>query len=228
MSAHDDLDAISAAEATRKKRGLLRLAAAFAFVGLIVLFFATLGREQVGLKIPLEAQEGELLSLTNDPQCRALIADVTQLAQDFKPLEQTLESDLLHDDHAKVQQALDQVSAFRARLDAQRQASLTVALRFEPSAEELKTWFAYMDEALSGFDRIAQEHLAGPDSAPQPVDLRPNAKKKKPKLTHAERRDAVVINVYDTFARFRAWHTASMHPCGAADPGETPWTPPPA
>ena len=37
-----------------------------------------------------------------------------------------------------------------------------------------------------------------------------------------------VVVIYDDFANFRVWHSdrGSKHPCGAADEGETPWTPP--
>jgi hypothetical protein len=43
--------------------------------------------------------------------------------------------------------------------------------------------------------------------------------------TPLERKRGALVALHDSFQKFRIWHTANAHPCGAADEGETPWKP---
>ncbi|QDG52939.1 hypothetical protein FIV42_19985 [Persicimonas caeni] len=51
------------------------------------------------------------------------------------------------------------------------------------------------------------------------------AKEKKSKKTPEERKQGALVAIHDAFQKFRVWHSSSLHPCGEADEGETPWRP---
>ena len=98
----------------------------------------------------------------------------------------------------------------------------------------MREWFKGVDVELRLLDlqaEMQQKRLEAKARGETFVPLEKKKKRgkivgeKKKKRTPGEKVDAAVLQLYDLFANFRVWHTASEHPCGAADPGETPWTP---
>lgn len=231
QKAQEDFDAIARAEARRKAKG------AKLFAGTIVgaMFVIGLGYTIGGgfsTSVPVEKGEKETLSQTNDPQCRSMIDRVTALKKDFQVLELNMESDLLGDSTQKVNTLRKQIGDLQGKVKAEAKSSQRATLRHDDSRKQLDTWFTYLDGELATLDRVAQTQLKVLDAKAKgetyiplkkKTKRRPNA---KPPKTLEQKRDAAVLAIYDAFDKFKVWHTAGLHPCGAASEGETPWTPP--
>lgn len=235
-----EVGVIARAEAERRRRGLAILAVGLIAVvlgvgGLIMLAQGDDGA--LGPKIELEDSERETLAETNDPQCRAMIADVTAFGARFKGAVPTVEKVTAAEvDEVKAGRA--EVAKLREELEALRVASNKSNLRFDDSRAELTKWFKYVDTELRLLDLRGEKQLARLEAEARGetyVDLDAKKKKKRgkivgekpePERTPEQKRDAAILAILDAFESFRVWHTAAMHPCGAADEGEQGWTPP--
>ncbi len=84
------------------------------------------------------------------------------------------------------------------------------------------------DKAAAGADDAGNDKPDGVVVAGGDKAKASSKTKKAPKKTPQERKEGALLDLHDAFQKFRVWHTASLHPCGAADKGETPWHPPAA
>lgn len=232
-----EVDIIARAEAARKRSAALKLALGFLLGGGAIAGLVALGMSgELAPKVDEAEQQQAVLLESNDPQCRALIDDITAFGERWKAEDaQMLEDAILSDEPERVKSARQRLSERREQLEQLRIASKDVNLRFETSPTELREWFKGVDVELRLLDLQAEMQQKRLEAKARGETFVPLEKKKKrgkivgekpkKKRTPGEKVDAAVVQLYDLFANFRVWHTASEHPCGAADPGETPWTP---
>lgn len=241
------LASLEKAEAERRKKGiiyglsaLIAAVAAFAFI-----FFFHDQFFQPDLDVA--SGEQEVIEKTNDPECREMIADVQDLSDRYFKLEPTVDEKLLGDDPEAIQEIRDEIARLQQRLDEIAESSEDANLRFDESREQLDEWFDYVEVELGFLDRLAEERLAELSEAklkeegeaakkeadqqaePEGVVVKKGSDKEEaeeaPKKTPKQRKDGALIALHDAFQKFRVWHSSSLHPCGAADEGETPWQP---
>lgn len=187
---------------------------------------------------------------TNDPQCRHLIAQVTEIGEDFTEYESVVEAHLLGDDPEKIREIKRRMEAFEARLNKAEELSGKAELRYEDSARQLDEWFDYVDLEIGFIKRLADERLAqlqrqaaaadtgdaGAEAGESDADAgilvhspdaeaESGADEDEPEKTPEERRDGALIALHDAFQNFRVWHSANAHPCGSAAEDEKPWRP---
>lgn len=223
-----ELGAIARAEHRRRKQALMVLIAVIAAGALVVFLGKTLGSK--GVEASIEKSEQEVIQKTNDPQCRALIDEVSAIEREFRAEEVAISADLLSEDEAKAAAVLDKIKALRAKLSAQQEASLKVNLRYDETRQELETWFKYIDNELDTLAQAAakQKALKAIPEDGVEVKLTKKGKPTAPEKSPQELRDGATLAIYNAFKSFKVWHSATMHPCGAADEGEVGWTPPAA
>ena len=232
-------DEIAMLAADRRRHRTLTLLKALGASALLVLFFG--GLYMLTSSTPpvdaqdVRAQEQRTLLLTNDPQCRELIAGVTRFGQTFKDAVPTLE-DVTAEQVQQVTAARKRVGELRQELERLRILSTKAALRYEESTPELKAWFKHVETELRLLDLRGEVNLKVLDAQARGetyVEPRPKPRgrimgQEEPEIPSLQsRRDASVLAIFDEIRNFRIWHTAAHHPCGAADAAETPWTPPP-
>lgn len=226
---------IARAEAERRRRGVISVS-----IGLVLTVIgigavgALFQAGALGPELDMEEEEKDSLEETNDPQCRAMIAELTTFGDDLRADMPELEY-VIHADKEKVAAARAKVSSWRERLETSRVKSREANLRFEGSRKELDTWFDYVDTELRLLDLRGERHLerlAAEAKGEAYVEIEPKkrrgkiiGKKEKVKRTPEQKRDAALLAINDALESFRVWHSSAMHPCGAADEGETPWAP---
>lgn len=238
------------AEAKRRRRGML-ITSVVGIVVLIAFALVYMYRDDVfGGPVDVGEGEAEILAETNDPQCRQMIDDITAVGDDYFAYEKTIDQKLLGDDAEAIRGIRQKIDEFEARLTAARELSRESNLRFEDSPKQLTDWFEYMELELGFVDRLARERLAELEAADAAANADAGAGDAgaeaagdapagdeahgevvvqgdaRPEKTPVERRDAALVAIHDAFENFRVWHAGGMHPCGKADPGETPWAPP--
>ncbi len=218
-------DRLQANERSRRNRALaigvaVAVLCVAAFV-LSVVFKDTLFRPE------LDVEEGEanVIEDTNDPQCRAFIADITSIGKDYVALEPKLDA-LITDDATAIAELVAQLDELKVRIDAARENATDANLRFDHSRREVNEWFRYVDNELTLLQRVGTERRAmlaveQPDAGTV-VEDGVHEKSKKPM---PERLSGATLATSEAFQKFRVWHTGGLHPCGAADEGETPWAP---
>lgn len=226
----DAHEAIALAETHRKMRALKIFAVVLLGAGAFGAMGIYLGGG-VNASVPVEKGEEETLALTNDPQCREMIQRVGALKPMFKIVEAQVEADLLAEDPAKVDAVRVQMRDLKQSIAKEGELSQSATLRYEESRKELDAWFEYVQKEFDTLDRTGQKHLTKlAQKARGEVEVKFKKKKRRanqpPERTSTQQRDAAVVAIYDSFDKFRVWHTAGFHPCGAAAKGETPWTAP--
>lgn len=245
------LDSIEKAESARRRKGIIYFLIGLVIAaGIFALAF--IFRDEVfGPAVDIEEGEEEIIAKTDDPQCRDMIAQVQDLSERYFKLEPQIEEKLLSDDAEAIQQIRDEIARLQQRLDEIEEFSGTANLRFDESRAQLKEWFDYVELEFSFVDRLAREQLAKLKEEAEPakdegqakeegaakegegvvVEKSEAAKKKeaaevaKNKKTPEERKQGALVAIHDAFQKFRVWHSSSLHPCGEADEGETPWRP---
>ncbi len=247
------LDSIEKAESARRRKGIIyTLIGLMIAAGIFALAF--MFRDEVfGPAVDIEEGEEKVIAKTDDPQCRDMIAQVQDLSERYFQLEPKIEDDLLGDDPEAIQEIRDEVARLQQRLDEIEEFSQEANFRFDESRQQLNEWFDYVELELSFVDRLAREQLAklkddqegakkedAPDSAepdkddekkPEGVvvekgeETKEKEKANANKKTPEERKQGALVAIHDAFQKFRVWHSSSLHPCGAADEGETPWRP---
>lgn len=229
-----EVEIIARAEAQRRRRVMISVAVGavltVAGIGVVAALFQA---GALGPDLDMEEEEKDSLEETNDPQCRAMIAELTTFGDELRADMPELEY-VVHEDREKVVAARAKVSSWRERLEASRVKSREANLRFEDSRKELDTWFGYVDTELRLLDLRGERHLerlAAEAKGETYVELKPKkrgkiiGKKKEVERTPEQKRDAALLAINDALESFRVWHSSAMHPCGAADEGETPWAP---
>jgi hypothetical protein len=163
------LSSFAKTESHRRKKGLIYgLVALVIAVGLFLLAFV-FRNEVFGPPIDVEAGEEAIIDKTDDPQCRAMIADVHDLSERYFKLEATIDAELLGGDAKQIQKIRDEIARLQQRLDEIEEDSRAATLRFHQSSQELKDWFDYVELELSFVDRLAKErlaHLSSRDQSP--------------------------------------------------------------
>ena len=209
---------------TKRKVTILVVAVGLIFTFSVIGYFAL---QDAGKDIDVETGEKEIAEATDDPQCRAYIAAVTNIGRDFKA-DDALGGKMLSDQAEQVADAKLQFSAFKARLEKSKEGISESNFRFEESEEQLSDWYKAIDTELKLVNLLLNERLE--KLAPEQKDAAEGTvvaegKKWKSKKTPEERRDGALLAINEAFQSFRVWHSGGMHPCGSAAEGETPWTP---
>lgn len=230
------IEGLQAAERRRRGRTLLAGGVvAVLVVGAFVVSFL-FKDELFQPEIDIESGQKEVIADTNDPQCRAFIADVTVIGSEYRELEPTVQEQMIGDDPAAIQELVDDLQKLRGRLEDAEETSVDANLRFDNSRTEVEDWFDYVDNELNllqkvGTDRLAdlkagsaEDAGAATPDAGTVVEQAPTEEPKSDK-TLQERLDGATLAANEAFQKFRVWHTGGLHPCGAADEGETPWQP---
>ncbi|MGM0558579.1 MAG: hypothetical protein ACQEVA_19495 [Myxococcota bacterium] len=245
----EDLDGMmsSIRKADRRQKVRAALYAVSVIVLIVVAIYAWYAyRDQFIPNIDMEEAGQMAWEKTNDPQCRSLIDQVTEIGEDFYEYESVIEEHILGDDPEKIREIRRRLDTFEARLNKAEELSDDAELRYEDSARQLEDWFEYVDTEIGFVDQLAEERLAqlereadsegaGSDGSDEDggilvysADADQKARVEDddaPEKTPVERRDGALIALHDAFQNFRVWHSANAHPCGAAAEDEKPWRP---
>lgn len=241
-------------EAPRRRLALLGGVLALGTVA-VLLWAMTAHRDTMFRpELGIEDGEQALLEETNDPACRNMIGEVTTGAKKFFESERAIERDLLARELPRSEAVHARLVEIGDDVQRARELSEQAVLRYDHSREELERWFAYVDGELALLQRLGREHRerleadqtveadeandqAGEDQAGdvqghvvRPADGALGAKTDRKAGSGAppapeELRDRALLAVHESFQSFRVWHSASMHPCGRAPEGVTPWHP---
>jgi hypothetical protein len=189
-------------------------------------------------RMPIEESRRELIRDTDDPQCRNMIADVTNIANTYYALESRIGEVVPDGEPDEIRKVDEKLATIERRLDEAEALSGKATLRFDRSREELDKWFGHVDYEVRILREVTQNVLdrrkrdeAGSADAGSRDDA--GAEQEADTGTRAvesdrapvERRDGALVAMHDAFENFRVWHEASMHPCGKADEDEQPWRP---
>lgn len=249
-----------------RKIKIFILALIVVLAGAAVFLTSVVFREnRLHANLDMETLDSEAAALTNDPQCRDLIAQVDQLSARYFKLEPQFEEHLLGENPVKIKELRDEIARIQQRIDEIAEYSLKANLRYDTSRAELDDWFDYVALEFTFVDRLGREQLAilekptggedeadagasdestdagksaeSPTEAQKPEtgqegvevakggDKKKGKKEERPIKTPLERKQAALVALHESFQNFRIWHTASAHPCGGADEGETGWEP---
>lgn len=212
---------LEANERARNTKVLVRTALVL-IPAIIAIAFAWMYREAIlGPRLDIEGGEKEVLAETNDPQCRTLITEITQIGKDFSDYQPTIADKILSDDREAIEEIRLRLADFRRRIDSAEKEAPEANLRFDSNRAELDAWFESIDEELEFLDKLAQDQIALID-ARAAAEEPPEPRYPTP---FEDRRDGALVAADDNFQNFRVWHTSSLHPCGPADQGEEGWTP---
>ncbi|TXD32772.1 hypothetical protein FRC96_16395 [Lujinxingia vulgaris] len=220
----EDVDVDAALDELRAEehRRLLRTAVLTLIIasalGFVAWWMATNTDTLFRPNLQVEAGEQEVLAVTNDPVCRGIIDDVTQLAADYEEREIFIEENVLGDEESEVDQVRETAAAFRSRHREVSERVEDAVLRERVSRRQLNDWFGFMDNEFRILEEMADRRLKElrGEELPAPEGAWDNM----PAL-----RDRVLLTIDENFHAFRVWHQVGLHPCGAAPEGVTPWAP---
>lgn len=228
-----EIGVIARAESARRKN----IAIGVVLVALLAAgLIALIATGDTGPKVDRVQLAEDVVMESNDPQCRALIEDVTALGERYKSEHAATLEDVLHADPDRVKLVRQRISALRKEADTLRIASIAANVTTQESREALPSWFKLVDTELRLLDLRAERHLerldvesrgetyVEPKSAPKQKG-KIIGQVEQPERSPQEKRDAAILSLHDAFANFRIWHSGTTHPCGPADPGESPWEP---
>lgn len=189
-------------------------------------------------RMPIEESRRDIIRDTDDPQCRNMIADVTNIANTYYTLESRLEEVVPDGEPAEIRKVDEKLATIEERLDEAEALSREAKLRFDRSREELDKWFGHVDYEVRILREVTQNALdrqkaKGSGSADAGSTADTGSEQDNDAGTPAvasdrtpvERRDGALVAMHDAFENFRVWHQASMHPCGNAEKDEEPWRP---
>lgn len=231
---------LESAESSRKRFGLIVGVVAIALiVGAVLLLIQF--RDTLLVPEPSEAEMKEAaqknLDRTDDPQCRQMIAEVTDIQNRFFALEPQLESVVPDGGRDQTRALLSDLRTLKRRLNDVEELSDKAALRFDRSEKELERWFEYATNEFLILEDILVEQLARRlQEGGEDVGLRADAgsgvsldgigdweDEDKPS---SQRRDRSLVALHEAFDSFRVWHSGYEHPCGSNADDEEPWRPP--
>lgn len=213
------LDELRAEEHRRLLRTAVLSLIVFSALGFVAWWMVTNTDTLFRPNLQVEAGEEEVLSATNDPVCRGIIDDITQISADYQEREIFIEDQVLGQDEASVDQVRETAAAFRSRHREVSEQVEHAVLRERSFRRQLNDWFGFMDNEFRILEEMADRQLKSlrGEEVPQPEGLWTDM----PTL-----RDRVLLTIDDNFHAFRVWHQVGLHPCGPAPEGVTPWTPP--
>lgn len=144
-----------------RKLKVFVLALIVVLAGAAVFLTSVVFREnRLHANLDMETLDSEAAALTNDPQCRDLIAQVDELSARYFKLEPQLEAHLLGDNPTKIKELRDEIARIQQRIDEIAEYSLKANLRFDTSRAELDDWFDYVALEFTFVDRLGREQLA--------------------------------------------------------------------
>ena len=245
-------DAVSELERVESKRRRLGVIIGIAALVLLAVALVVLVQFRTLLfrpKMPVEEGRRQIITETDDPQCREMISEVTNIGNTFFAMEGRIEKHLPGEDLEAIRGIDAELATLEKRLDEAEALSHQSALRFESSAKELEKWFSYVDYELRILRSVASneiERLGGASARSEDAgdadvgvgaesdagtaadaDASAAETTEESKRPPEERRDGALVALHDAFEEFRVWHSGShsVHPCGDADKDETPWRP---
>mgnify|MGYP006291953001 CR=1 FL=1 len=231
---------LESAEASRKRFGLIvGLIAIVCIVGAVLLLIQF--RDTLLVPKPsetdLEQAAQKNLDRTDDPQCRQLIADITDIQNRFFAMESRFESVIPDADQGETQTLLADLRTLKAELKEAESLSDQAALRFDRSEKELENWFDYVTNEILILEDVLVEQLARlREAAGSDVGVRADTGTEvtldgigtweDEDMPPADRRDRSLVALHEAFDSFRVWHSGYEHPCGSNADDEEPWRPP--
>ncbi len=196
------------AESRRRRRaligGILVLIALVTFSWVMITYSGTDFRPKV------EEGEQNVLSETNDPVCRGMIADVTEVGVNYFAQESVVERALVSKDREEVLQIQTFLEKQRGELAVASRKSRGAVFRYDTSRAELKRWFEFVDTEYGQLISLATERVARLDSE----DGGQNADAKKAETAALDLQGRALLAIHESFHSFRVWHSSSLHPCG--------------
>jgi hypothetical protein len=240
------LEELESAEASRKRFGLivglLAIVLIVAAVLLLIQFRDTLLVPKPS-DADLEKAAQKNLDRTDDPQCRRMIAEVTDIQNRFFSMESRFETVIPDGDIEETRSLLTDLRSVKSRLLEAEELSKKAALRFDRSKKELKNWFDYINNEILILEDILVEQLArrmgmgqGPADAGTQGDVGVGADTgisikgvgtwEDEDVPPADRRNRSLVALNEAFDSFRVWHSGYEHPCGSNAEDEEPWRPP--
>jgi len=230
------LSELERVEAKRRNYGiLLGIAAVGAVVGAILLA-AEYRHFLFQPEMPIEENERKILRRTDDPQCRRLIEEVTEVGNDYYVLESKIEQTIPGDDAEAIRNVDRKLATLKERLKGAEELADEANLRYEKSQEELDKWFSYTHYEIDILRDVIDNQLAELPPEPEQSGDAGIADSGTPTedpsgrsdgRTPEERRDGAMVELHEAFENFRVWHSGDTHkhPCGDHEEGEQPWRP---
>lgn len=114
--------------------------------------------------------KAEDIEITDDPECRKMIADIQSIEKRYKLLEKRVEKLLPGGDRAETRKLLKDLDQLQRRLKEAQELSYKTNLRFDRSEEELREWFDYVFNELAIIQDVAAEQLMEMGAGPQGDD----------------------------------------------------------
>lgn len=232
-------DAVSELERVEGKR---RLGGVFAGIGAIVAVLGgiILAAEYKSClfqpRMPVEKNERKIIRKTDDPECRELIDEVTEIGNQYYVLESEIEETIPGDDPEAIRNLDEKLVTLRNRLEEAEAFSHEANLRYEKSREELDKWFSYTTYEIDILRDVIDNQLAELTPADAGTSQRDagaaevdtdggvpdagrrdagdvGAAREEPSFpysderTPTERRDGAMVELHEAFENFRVWHS---------------------
>lgn len=235
----DAVSELERAESKRRRWGYILGVAAVVLLAVAVVVGVKYRSWLFQPDMPIEESQRQIVKKTDDPQCRTLIAEVTNIGNTFYALEGEVEQAVPGQDLENIREVDAKLAKIEKRLDEAEALGEQAKLRFDRSREELDRWFSYVDNELRILRDVFANEIARLEAGSPAGDASAavgdtgdagDAAEAEPSGAAAgrsprERRDGALVALHDAFENFRVWHSASLHPCGDADEDEEPWRP---
>lgn len=240
----DALSGLEEVEAKRRRMGVFLGVGALALLAISLVLIAQFRSALFRPKMPVEESQREIVEKTDDPQCRRMISDITNIGNTFFAMEGRIEEHIPGGEPEAVRKVVEDLATIDKRLDEAEELAAESNLRFEKSSKQLDDWFEFVDREMAVIRDLAADELervggaeesdAGPGDTGVAADATSEAESADAGAGDAgadagrsptELRNSVLVQLHTAFENFRVWHSASLHPCGDSDEGETPWRP---
>lgn len=155
------LEELESIEARRKRMGVLMGIGAVILIVAAVLLLWNFRNAFVAADVDLgdSGAETKNIQAIDDPQCRRLIDDVTQIKNRYYAMERRIEEAVPGGSREEIRSVLAELDAIEAQLRKAQALSNEAELRFDRSEEELKQWFDYTFNELAILQDVAAETL---------------------------------------------------------------------
>ena len=240
----DALSGLEEVEAKRRRMGVFLGVGALALLAVSLILIAQFRSALFRPKMPVEESQREIIEKTDDPECRRMISEITNIGNTFFAMEGRIEEHIPGGEPEAVRKVVEDLATIDRRLAEAKELSSKANLRFEKSSKELEDWFEFVDREMevvrdvagAELERIEGAEAGGDaglaDAAGAAGDAGDSAEradaggqKADAGRSPTELRNSVLVQLHTAFENFRVWHSASLHPCGDSDEGETPWRP---
>lgn len=241
---NEALEGLQAIESSRRTKGAILGIGALVLVGLSVFAIYEFSTFLFRPDMSIEQGEQELLDKTDDPQCRELIARMSEIRETFFGLEADIEEVVADGTGERRRKIADKLDELVTRLDEAESLSHRANFRHENTESDVDRWFQYTrDQLIAIRDLVAPEAygdvgVGGDDGAEEPTpgstgggdagDGDAGSTDAGKGRSVVSRMGDMLFNTHRSFEKFRVWHSSERfaHPCGDADEMEEPWRPP--